>query len=177
MRRSGARIYVVMGVAGSGKSIIGAAFARAVGVSFVDGDDYHSAESIARMAAGIPLTDEDRSAWLRLLADRLREAKRESVGLVMACSALKRAYRDVLRGGAPDLQLVFLDGPRSLIAERLASRRGHFMPESLLESQLETLEPPTPDEHAWVVDVRASPGEIVAELVRLARNLLNSRSG
>jgi gluconokinase len=154
-----------MGVAGSGKSTIGAALARALGVDFVEGDDYHPRENVERMAAGIPLTDADRAGWLRGLADRLREARHEGRGLVMTCSALKRAYRDVLRSGAPELQLVFLRGPRSLIAERLAGRRGHFMPASLLDSQLATLEEPGPDEHAWVTDASVPPDEIVARLV------------
>jgi gluconokinase len=155
----------VMGVAGSGKSTIGAALARALDVDFVEGDRYHPPENVERMSQGIPLTDADRAGWLRALAARLREAKEAGVGLVMTCSALKRSYRDVLRGGAPDLQLVFLRGPRTLIAERLGARRGHFMPPSLLESQFATLEEPEADENAWPCDVGQSPEEIVAALV------------
>lgn len=155
----------MMGVAGSGKSTIGAALARALDVDFVEGDRYHPPENVERMSRGIPLTDADRAGWLRALAARLREAKEAGVGLVMTCSALKRSYRDVLRGGAPDLQLVFLRGPRTLIAERLGARRGHFMPPSLLESQFATLEEPEADENAWACDVGQSPEEIVASLV------------
>jgi gluconokinase len=157
-----------MGVAGSGKSTIGAAFARALDVEFVEGDDYHPPENVERMAAGVPLTDEDRAGWLRALARRLREAAGAGAGLVMTCSALKRSYRDVLRAGAPDVRFVFLRGPRALIAERLASRRGHFMPASLLDSQFATLEEPSPDEEAWVCDIRESPAALVAGLVARA---------
>jgi len=157
-----------MGVSGSGKSLIGAAFARALGIDFVEGDDYHSAENVQRMSRGVPLTDDDRVRWLRSLAVRIRETKDAGTGLVMTCSALKRSYRDVLRAQASELRFVFLRGPRALLAERLASRRGHFMPPSLLDSQLATLEEPSPDEHAWVCDIRESPQDLVAALVARA---------
>jgi gluconokinase len=157
-----------MGVAGSGKSTIGAALARALDVGFVEGDDYHPPENVKRMAAGVPLTDEDRSGWLRALARRLREAADAGTGLVMTCSALKRSYRDVLRAGAADVRFVFLRGPQTLIADRLANRRGHFMPASLLDSQFATLEEPSPDEGAWVCDIRESPEALVATLVARA---------
>jgi len=158
----------VMGVSGSGKSLIGAAFARALGIDFVEGDDYHSAENVQRMSREVPLTDDDRVRWLRSLAVRIRETKDAGTGLVMTCSALKRSYRDVLRAQASELRFVFLRGPRALLAERLASRRGHFMPPSLLDSQLATLEEPSPDEHAWVCDIRESPQDLVAALVARA---------
>ena len=161
-------LYVVMGVSGSGKSVIGAALARALGTDFVEGDDYHSAENVERMASGIPLTDDDRGQWLRSLAARLREAKDAGTGLVMTCSALKRSYRNLLRAEAGELRFVFLRGPRALLAERIAGRRGHFMPPSLLESQLATLEEPAPDEHAWVCDIKESPEDLVAALVARA---------
>jgi gluconokinase len=161
-------LYVVMGVSGSGKSLIGAAFARALGIDFVEGDDYHSAENVQRMSREVPLSDDDRVRWLRSLAVRIREAKDAGTGLVMTCSALKRSYRDVLRAQASELRFVFLRGPRALLAERLASRRGHFMPPSLLDSQLATLEEPSPDEHAWVCDIRESPQDLVAALVARA---------
>jgi gluconokinase len=160
----------VMGVAGSGKSVIGAALARELGVDFVEGDEYHPPENVARMAHGIALTDADRAGWLRALAARIREAKDAGTGLVMTCSALKRSYRDVLRAEAPELQFIFLKGPRALIAKRLAGRRGHYMPASLLESQLATLEEPSPDEGAWVFDISESPQDLVAAIVgRVAR--------
>lgn len=157
-----------MGVAASGKSLIGAALARAVGVEFVEGDQFHSAENVERMSRGVPLTDDDRAQWLRSLAARIREAKEAGAGLVISCSALKRSYRDMLRAGASDLRFVFLKGDRALIAERLAGRRGHFMPPSLLESQFATLEEPSPEENAWVCDIRKSPQELVAALLASA---------
>jgi len=163
------RLYVVMGVSGSGKSVIGAALARALGVHFVEGDEYHTPENVKRMALGIPLTDDDRAGWLRALASRLRESKDAGTGLVMTCSALKRSYRDTLRAGAgDDLCLVFLKGRPALIGERLAGRHGHFMPPALLESQLATLEEPAPDEHAWECDIRQPPQALVAALVARA---------
>lgn len=157
-----------MGVSGSGKSLIGASLARELGTDFVEGDDYHPPENVRRMSSGIPLTDEDRVGWLRALAARIREAKDAGTGLVMTCSALKRSYRDVLRTEADELRFVFLQGPRALIAERLAGRRGHFMPPSLLDSQFATLEQPSPDEEAWVCDVRESPDALVTALVARA---------
>jgi gluconokinase len=158
-------LYVVMGVSGSGKSLIGALLARALDIEFVDGDTLHSPENVARMSAGVPLTDQDRQAWLAAIAVRL-DAARADPGLVVSCSALKRRYRDVLRAGRADVQFVYLDGPRALLEQRLADRRGHFMPSSLLDSQLAILEPPAPDEHAWACDIREPPEEIVAGLVR-----------
>lgn len=161
-------LYVVMGITGSGKSTVGAALAHRLGVDFVEGDDYHPPENVRRMASGIPLTDDDRAGWLRALATRIREAEDAGTGLVVTCSALKRSYRDVLRAAAPDLRFVFLDGPRALIAERLAERRGHFMPASLIDSQLATLEAPASDEHVSTCDIRKSAQEIVDDIVARA---------
>jgi gluconokinase len=154
-----------MGVSGSGKSLIGALLARALGIPFVEGDTLHSPENVARMAAGMPLTDEDRQAWLAAIAARL-DAARADPGLVVSCSALKRRYRDVLRAGRADVQFVYLEGPRAELEQRLADRRGHFMPASLLDSQFAILEPPAPDEYASVCDIREPPEVIVAGLVR-----------
>ena len=161
-------LYVVMGVSGSGKSLIGSRLARALGLEFVEGDSYHSPENVTRMSAGIPLTDEDRQAWLAAIATRLDTARRTGEGLVVSCSALKRSYRDVLRAGRADLQFVYLEGARSLIDQRLADRRGHFMPSSLLDSQFAILEPPSADEDAWVCDISQPPDAIVAGLVSLS---------
>jgi gluconokinase len=161
-------LYVVMGVSGSGKTVIGAALARALGIEFVEGDSYHSPENVERMASGIPLTDDDRAVWLRSLAARLREARDAGSGLVVSCSALKRSYRDILRSEAGLVRFTFLEGRRALIAERLAGRRGHYMPASLLDSQFAILEEPSPDEDAWVCDIREAPEDIVAALVARA---------
>ena len=161
-------LYVVMGITGSGKSTVGTLLARTLGVEFVEGDDYHSVENVRRMASGIPLTDHDRADWLRALAKLIREARTTGAGLVLTCSALKRSYRDVLRADAPELQFIFLTGQKPLIAERLSGRRGHFMPASLLESQLATLEAPASDEHAWTFDVGESPQDIVDHIVARA---------
>jgi gluconokinase len=154
-----------MGVAGTGKSTVGAALAHALGVAFVEGDEFHPARNVQRMKAGMPLTDADRSPWLAALAARLREAEETGAGLVMACSALKRSYREVLRAGAAGVTFIYLHGDRTLLAERLAQRHQHFMPASLLDSQLAALEPPAPEEGVWACDIGLSPRAIVAALV------------
>ncbi len=154
-----------MGVAGTGKSTVGAALALALGLAFVEGDAYHPASNVQRMAAGIPLTDADRAPWLNTLAARLREAGQVGAGVVMACSALKRSYREVLRGGSAGVIFIYLHGDRGLLARRLAQRHQHFMPASLLDSQLAALEPPTPEERAWTYDIGLSPRSIVASLL------------
>jgi gluconokinase len=159
----------MMGVGGSGKSLIGAQLARELDIAFVEGDDLHPPGNVKRMAAGLPLTDADRHGWLMAIAARLREAKRASIGLVVSCSALKRSYRDLLRSvGDADVRFVYLAGTRPLLAERLAKRRGHFMPPSLLDSQLSILEEPSSDERAWVCDISEVPHAIVADLVTRA---------
>jgi len=166
MRAAHTGLYVMMGVCGSGKSLIGAQLARALGVEFVEGDDLHPPDNVKRMVAGIPLTDDDRRGWLMAIAARLQAAKRAGVGLVVSCSALKRSYRDLMRSaGDAKLRFVYLAGTRALLAERMAQRRGHFMPPSLLDSQLAILEEPSPDEHVWVCDIRDTPETIVADLV------------
>ena len=163
-------LYVVMGVSGSGKSVIGKPFAKALGLDFVEGDDYHPPENVRKMSSGVPLTDEDRAGWLQALAERIREAKDAGIGVVVTCSSLKRKYRDVLRGGArpAPLTFIYLRGSHEVIAERIGARRGHFMPPALLDSQFDALEEPTPDEDTWVCDVSRPSQEIVADLVRRA---------
>lgn len=171
-----AGLFVIMGVSGSGKSLIGSALARALGVEFVEGDVYHPASNVERMSRGIPLTDEDRQGWLHALAVRLGDAKDAGTGLVVACSALKQSYRDILRTRARDVRFVYLMGSRALLAERLAERRGHFMPPSLLTSQLDTLEEPSPDEDAWVCDILEAPQDLIAALVaRVASDTRDAR--
>lgn len=152
------RSVVVMGVSGTGKSTIGAALADELGIPFVEGDDLHPQANVAKMSAGIPLTDADRAPWLDRIAAELGSP------VVVACSALKRAYRDRLREAAPDLALVYLHGTAELLAARVEGREGHFMPTALLQSQLDTLEEPAPAEDAIPVDVALRPDEIV-ELV------------
>ena len=149
-----------MGVSGSGKTTVGAALADALGLPFVDGDALHPAANVAKMAAGIPLDDADRAPWLDAVGAVLAAGP-----VVVACSALRRVYRDRLRAAAPELLLVFLDGSREVLAARMAARPGHFMPASLLDSQLATLERPDPDEHPVTVDIDAPVPEIVASLV------------
>ena len=156
---------LVMGVCGSGKSTVGQALAGALGLPFVEGDELHPPDNVARMAAGIPLTDEDRRGWLDAIAARLDDATARAHGAVVACSALKRAYRDRLRQAAPDLKVVWLHGDEALLARRLAGRAGHYMPPSLLPSQLATLEPPQTDEHALAADIAQPPEALVQGLV------------
>jgi gluconokinase len=157
-----------MGVSGSGKTVIGSRLARALDVEFVEGDTYHSPANIAKMSAGIPLTDEDRRDWLHAIGRRIRQANETGDGVVVSCSALKRSYRDVIRGEAGRVQFVFLSGERALIGERLRQRKGHFMPISLLDSQIATLEEPSSDEDVWLVDITKSPEDIVASLIARA---------
>jgi len=155
-----------MGVSGCGKSTVGRQLAKALDLRYLEGDEFHPPENVARMAAGVALTDEDRREWLQRMSARLAQARSANEGVVLACSALKRGYRDVLRSGAPALQLVHLRGSRELLAARMAARKGHYMPASLLDSQLATLEPPQPDEGALVFDISLTPEDIVAAIVR-----------
>jgi len=156
---------VVMGVSGCGKSTLGRALAAALRVGFVEGDEWHPPRNVALMAAGTPLTDDDRRDWLRSLAGRLGAAAASRQGLVLSCSALKRSYRDLLRTGAPGLRFVFLSGPPALVAERLHGRRGHYMPPSLLPSQFEALEPPQADEQAIELDITLPVADLVTHVL------------
>jgi gluconokinase len=154
---------VVMGVAGSGKSTIASMLAAHLGWVFVDGDWLHPASNVEKMRGGTPLTDDDRWPWLQAIAGRMREVNANGDGVVVACSALKRAYRAVLLDG-DGARLCYLDGDRETIAARLASRDGHFMPAALLDSQFETLEVPGADERPIVVSILAPPAAIVAAI-------------
>ena len=144
---------VVMGVSGCGKSTVGQLLATGLGVHYVEGDELHPPENVARMAAGIALTDADRHGWLQAVASQLANATTGARGVVVTCSALKRSYRDLLRASAPDVRFVHLHGPRELLAARMAARTSHYMPPSLLQSQLDTLQPPAPDEHALTLTI------------------------
>jgi len=157
---------VVMGVSGSGKSTVGQTLAGELGVPFVEGDALHPPRNVALMAAGTPLTDDDRRDWLQSLADTLARAAAQGQGVVISCSALKRSYRERLRAGAPDLRFVHLHGSPALLAERLHARADHYMPPSLLQSQLDTLEPPAADEGAIEIDIALPPPAIVAAVRR-----------
>ena len=157
-------IVVVMGVSGTGKTTLGALLARRIGCRFIDADDFHPPANVAKMAAGTPLTDEDRRPWLDRLNVELRTAASRGEGLVLACSALKQSYRDLLGEGLAQCAFIYLRGEIDLIRERAKARRHRYMPASLLESQFATLEPPA---RAIEVDV-AQPVERCLDLVAAA---------
>lgn len=152
---------VVMGVAGCGKSTVGAALAERLGAEFLDGDSLHPQANIGKMAAGTPLNDDDRAPWLAEIGRRFTAS---NVALVIACSALKRSYRDIIRSADRSVAFVHLHGTRELLTERMNSRPGHFMPASLLDSQLATLEPLQDDETGAVVDIAKPVEDIVNEV-------------
>jgi gluconokinase len=154
---------IVMGVSGTGKTTIGEGIAAAMGWRFAEGDDFHSAANKAKMAAGQPLSDEDRWPWLRIIADWIDEQSAAGRSSVVTCSALRRTYRDLLRDNRSGVRFCELLAPEELIADRLGHRRGHFMPAGLLGSQLAILEPLQPDEPGVVVSVDGTPDEIVAD--------------
>jgi gluconokinase len=158
-------ILVVMGVAGSGKTTIAERLARELGWRMLEGDAFHPAANVAKMAAGTPLTDADRWPWLRAIAAEIDTIRMAGGSAVVACSALKRAYRAILIGDRRDCRLVYLRGNPTLIAERLRGRRGHFMPPALLESQFATLEPPGADENPIDTPVGGEPAAIIAALL------------
>ena len=154
-------IVLVMGVSGCGKTTIAARLASVAGWTLLEGDTFHPPANVAKMAAGTPLTDDDRWPWLRAIAAGLDACRARGESAVVACSALRRAYRDVLIGERHDVRLVYLKGSRAVIGERLAARKGHFMPVGLLDSQFRTLEEPGPDENPVIVDISGTPDEIV----------------
>ena len=167
---------IVMGVSGSGKSTVAAALAKKLSWTFEDGDAFHPASNVAKMSAGHPLTDEDRWPWLRAIADEIDRVCRAGGRVVIACSALKRAYRDVLVRGRDDVRIVFLDGSKDLIAERMARRKDHFMPPGLLDSQFRTLEPPRADEKPITVPIDAPVEAIVDDIAGQLEYLLSGGS-
>jgi carbohydrate kinase (thermoresistant glucokinase family) len=174
MGAAGAADYpalVVMGVSGAGKSTIAAAVAAQADALFLDADDFHPASNTAKMAAGTPLTDDDRWPWLRAVGDEI--ARRTAAGerVVMACSALKRSYRDVLRERGGDVCFALLDGSPELLAERIGARAGHFMPATLLGSQLVALQRLQPDEPGFTVAVDQTPEQISREVVSCWRDV------
>jgi gluconokinase len=159
------RAVVVMGVSGAGKTEVGRRLAAALGSTFRDADDFHPAANVAKMRSGVPLTDEDRRPWLDALAVALREAVDGGGDVVLACSALARRYRDRLGLPHPLIRLVHLDDPSGVVKKRVEQRAGHFMPATLLDSQLALLEKPAPDERPIVVDVAADPDAIVRSIL------------
>jgi gluconokinase len=158
-----------MGVSGSGKSTVGAALARRLGVPFADADTFHPAANIAKMAAGTPLTDDDRYPWLEAVGKWLGD---HEDGGVMSCSALRRTYRDRLRAHCPRIEFLHLTGSPALIADRQAGRPGHFMPSALMKSQFAALEPLGPDEHGIALDVGQSVASIVGEFLEYVHGSL-----
>ena len=158
-------IVLLMGVSGAGKTTIGERLATVLGASFHEGDQFHPPDNVAKMARGEPLTDDDRRPWLEAIAAAIGRADAAGDTAVLACSALKRAYRDTLRGACPSLRVVHLAGGADLIRGRLEARRGHFMPPTLLPSQFRTLEPPEAGEQPIVIDIAATPEAIVAAIM------------
>lgn len=157
--------WVVMGVSGCGKSEVGQRLAQALGVRFLEGDAYHSVSNVAKMASGIPLDDDDRADWLRVLQGEIAAARARGEGLVLACSALKRRYRDLLRAADPELRFAHLSGPRELIAQRMLARTAHYMPASLLDSQLRDLEPLQQDEAGLQLDLSKTLQALTEEIL------------
>lgn len=154
-------IVIVMGVSGSGKSLVGSVLAEALGARFAEADSFHPPENINRMSAGMPLRDEDRWGWLDAIAIEITEAERKGETLVVTCSALKRIYRDRLRLASRHIRFVYLKVDRDTAAARVASRKGHFMPASLIDSQYADLQQPEADENSITLDARKTPSEIV----------------
>jgi gluconokinase len=162
-------IIIVAGVSGSGKTTVGSMLAGSLHWRFVDADDFHPPENIAKMRAGIPLTDQDRWPWLRALGAWMDGRIERGESAVMACSALRRAYRDALLGGRPEARMFFLAVDRDACIRRLAARHGHFFPGKLLASQFDCLEPPQPDETAVTVLPSGDPADTVAAIIALVR--------
>jgi carbohydrate kinase (thermoresistant glucokinase family) len=156
-----------MGVSGSGKSTIAEVLAARLGWPFEEGDTLHPEVNIAKMHAGIPLTDADRKPWLERVAAWIDTQRARKQPGIITCSALKRSYRQTIIGSRPEVRLVYLRGGRDLVAEHLAGRKGHFMPKRLLQSQIDTLEEPGPDEDPLVVDVGSSVGEVATKIIHL----------
>ncbi len=159
------RHVVVMGVSGCGKTTVAQGISRATDMVFAEADQFHSEANVAKMRAGQALNDTDRWPWLEALAAWMAAEDEAGRSTVVACSALRRSYRDVLRTGPPTLDFVHLAGPAAVVHERMALREGHYMPTSLLVSQLDTLEPLEDDESGVTLDLRCSPLELVAEAV------------
>ncbi|AZO57639.1 MAG: gluconokinase [Mesorhizobium sp.] len=166
---SGLTAVVVMGVAGCGKSALGIALAAALGAVFIEGDRLHPPENVARMARGEPLTDQLREGWLDAIGDDIAASIGKGQGVVAACSALKRGYRERLRGFCPDIVFLYLEIDPATARRRVGNRQGHFMPASLVDSQFAILEPPGADERALTLDATRPVDELVAQAMRSMR--------
>jgi gluconokinase len=158
-------IVIVMGVAGSGKTTVGALLAGQLSWPYAEADDFHPQSNVDKMAAGQALTDADRWPWLEAIARWIDQRRAAHEHAVVSCSGLKRSYRDKLREGRPEVRIAFLEGSRELIQRRLVARHGHFMHANMLDSQFQALEPPEPDEDIIVVSIDATPAEIVERIV------------
>jgi gluconokinase len=169
---TGPPILVVMGVAGTGKSTVAGLLAERLNWELQEGDDLHPPANVEKMSAGIPLDDQDRWPWLDAIAEWIRTKTERGEPGIVTCSALKRSYRDRLRG--PNVIFVFIHGPRAVIEARMASRKRHYMPPALLDSQLATLEPPTSDENVLQVNLSAEPQEEVAGVLRSLEGRIGS---
>ena len=159
-------IVVVMGVSGSGKTTVAALLAARLGWRYREGDDLHPSENVEKMRGGTPLADADRLPWLQKIAEEIDGWRERGEQGVLTCSALKRAYRDIIIGDRSGVALAYLKGSYDLIARRMAARHEHFMPTALLQSQFATLQEPTSDERPIVIDVDGPPGEIADRIVR-----------
>jgi carbohydrate kinase (thermoresistant glucokinase family) len=162
-------VLVMMGVSGSGKTTVAKGVADRLGWQMLEGDKLHPPANIAKMSAGTPLTDEDRWPWLHAIAAAIDDWRANGVSGVVACSALKRAYRDILIGPRPDVVLVYLQGSHDLIATRMAARHGHFMPPGLLDSQFATLEEPSEAERPIVASIAPPPDAIITTIIEKLR--------
>lgn len=170
-----APLVVVMGVSGSGKTTIGTLVAHELGVEFIDGDSLHPIENVEKMASGTPLDDDDRAPWLEIVGRTLHEHGERGNGLVVACSALKRMYRDQIRSQSPAALFLHLSGSLEVLTRRIEGRSGHFMPAALLQSQIDTLEPLTADEDGYVLDIDQPVAQMVREAVEHLGELARSR--
>jgi carbohydrate kinase (thermoresistant glucokinase family) len=170
-------ILVIMGVSGSGKSTIAEELAARLGWPFEEGDSLHPEANIAKMHAGIPLTDADRLPWLKHVAAWIDSQRLKKQPGIITCSALKRSYRQIIIGDRPEVRLVYLRGGRNSIAEHLAGRHGHFMPPELLRSQIDTLEEPDPSEDPLTVDASNSAAQVAHEVIRLLGSVVTLSRG
>jgi gluconokinase len=165
MNTGGTTTIVLMGVSGSGKSTVAAELVTRTGWPFAEGDSFHPAGNVEKMRAGQPLTDEDRWPWLQAIADWIGEHERAGQNAIVTCSALRRVYRDLLRDGHPSVWFAHISPPESVLDDRMARRTGHYMPASLLASQLATLEPLQPDEPGTTVGAQTTPAEVADRIL------------